>query len=117
MANEIDSLASYIKDSNDITQSVLVARVAENGLDVNTYAEPAATTADNFSDSCQANGERVTQDESVLLNHNPVLKLIAIGSLRRAFSVIMQDPDIETMRTGRTLIRQYRAYRRYATRY
>ena len=72
MANEIDSLASYITDSSAITQSVLAARVAENGLDVNTHAESAATTADNFSDGCQANGERVTQDESVLLNHNIV---------------------------------------------
>ena len=117
MANEIDSLASYIKDSNAITQSVLVAWVAENGLDVNTHAESAATTADNFSDSCQANGERVNQDESILLNHNPVLKLITIGSLRRAFTLIMQDPGIEAMRTGRTWIRQYRTYSRYATRY
>lgn len=117
MANEIDSPASYIKDSSAITQSVLAARVAGNGLDVNTQAEPAAITADNFSDSCQANGERVTQDESVLLNHNPVLKLIIIGSLRQAFTVIMQDPGIEAMRTGRTWIRQYTTYRRYATRY
>ena len=114
MANEIDSPASYIKDSSAITQSVLAARVAGNGLDVNAYAEPAAITADNFLDSCQANGERVTQDESVLLNDNPVLKLITIGSLRRAFTVIMQDPGIEAMRTGRTWIRQYTTYRRYA---
>ena len=117
MANEIDSLASYIKDSNAIIQSVLVAGVAGNGLDVNTHVEPAATTADNFPDSCQTNGERVTQDESVPLNYNPVLKLITIGSLRRVLTVIMQDPGIEAMRTGRTWIRQYRTYRRYATRY
>lgn len=68
MANEIDSLASYVKDSNAITQSVLVARIAKNGQDVNAHVEPTATTADNFSDSCQANGERVAQDESVISN-------------------------------------------------
>ena len=82
-----------------------------------THAELAATTANNFSDSCQANDERVTQDESVFLNHNPVLKLITIGSLRRAFILIMQDPGIEAMRAGKTWIRQYRTYRSYATRY
>ena len=110
MAAEIDSLASYIKDSNAIAQSALVAETAKDGQDVNAHAEPAVTTAGNFSDSCQANRERGPQDESVLWNHNPVLKLITVESLRRAFSVIMQDPDIEAMRTGST-------YRRCATRY
>ena len=102
MADEIDSLASYIKNSNAITQSALVAEVAKDGQDVNAHAELVVTTAGNFSDSCQANRERGPQDESVLLNHNPVLKLITIGSLRRGFPVIMQDPNTEAMRTGRT---------------
>ena len=94
MANEIDSLASYVKDSNAITQSVLVARIAKNGQDVNAHVEPTATTADNFSDTCQANGERVAQDESAISNRNPILKLIAIGFPRRAFTVTMRDPDV-----------------------
>ena len=67
MASEIDSLASYLTDSNAIAKSALVARVAKNGYDVNAHAEPAASTADSFSDSCQANGERIVSDESVIL--------------------------------------------------
>ena len=69
---------------------------------MNAHAESAVTTAGNFSDSCQANRERGPQDESVLLNHNSVLKLITVESLRRAFSVIMQDSDIGAMRTDST---------------
>ena len=56
MANEVDSLASYIMDFYAINQSALVARVAKNRQDVNAQAEPAVITADNFSNSCQ--GER-----------------------------------------------------------
>ena len=77
----------------------------------------AADGIDNFSDSCQANGEGVAQDRSVILNHNPDLKLIAIGSLRRTFSMTMRDPGIGAMRMGRTWSCQYRIYHRYATRY
>ncbi|KAL8882932.1 MAG: hypothetical protein Q9198_000142 [Flavoplaca austrocitrina] len=67
VANETDSLASYIKDnlksndSNAVAQPALVARVASDGRDVNAYAKPAVTTASNFSDSCQSNGECVAQ--------------------------------------------------------
>ena len=57
VAHETDSLALYVKDSNAVTQPALVARVARDGQGVNAYAEPAVTTADNFSDSCQANRE------------------------------------------------------------
>ena len=63
MAIEIDSLASYVKDFYAINQSALVARVAKNGQDVNAHAESAVITADNFSNSCQGNGEAVAQDE------------------------------------------------------
>ena len=62
MANEIDSLASYVKDSNAVAQPALAARVASNGQDNNAHAEPVVTTADNLSDSCQPNGEGVAQD-------------------------------------------------------
>ena len=78
VANEIDSLAAYIKDnlicdgSNAVAQSALVARVASDGQDVNSYAEPATPTANNFLDNCQPNGECVAEDESVILNHNPI---------------------------------------------
>ena len=106
MANEIDSLAFCLKDSSDTPQSVLVF-----GQDVNALAELAAATADSFSDSCQANGEGVAQDGSVILNHNPVLKLIVIGSLRQVFSMTMRDPCIGAMRMGRMWSRQYRTYR------
>ena len=72
VANEIDSLASCIKDnlvcdgSNAVAQSALVATVSSDGQDVNSYAEPATPTANNFLDSCQPNGECVAQDESVI---------------------------------------------------
>ena len=78
VANEIVSLASYMKDnlkyndSSAVAQPALVTRVASDGQDVNAYAEPAVTTANNFSDSCQPNGECITEDESVTLNHNPI---------------------------------------------
>ena len=70
MTNEIDSLASYLKDSNTATQSALVAEVCRAVQAVNAHAEPAATIADNLSDSCQANGERTVPDESVIFNHD-----------------------------------------------
>ena len=78
MANEIDSLAAYIKDnlicdgSNAVAQSALVAKVASDGQDGNSYAEPATPTANNFLDNCQPNGEHVAEDESVILKHNPI---------------------------------------------
>ena len=54
VANKIDSLASYIKDnrsydgSDAVAQPALVAMIANNGHDVDAYAEPAITTAHNF---------------------------------------------------------------------
>ena len=117
VANEIDSLASHLKDSNAINQSTLVSRVARNGQDENAYTKPTVATTNKSLDNYQPNGQRVAQDESVILNHNPVLKLIAIGSLRRIFTVKMRNPSIRAMRTGRTRSRRYRTYRRYATRY
>ncbi|CAF9940049.1 MAG: hypothetical protein HETSPECPRED_002145 [Heterodermia speciosa] len=74
VANEIDSLAAYIKDnlicdgSNAVAQSALVARVASDGQDVNSYAEPATPTANNFLDNCQPNGECVAEDEGSAAN-------------------------------------------------
>ena len=70
MANEIDSLASYIKDSGATTRSTLIARAARNGQDISAHAKPAAVIADNLSNSCQANAEGVTQDKSVIQHHN-----------------------------------------------
>lgn len=78
VANEIDSLASYIKNDlkhagfNALARSALVARVASDREDVNTYAELAIPPAKNFSDNCQPNGECVSHDESVILSHNPI---------------------------------------------
>ena len=78
VTNETISLASYIKDSlkyNDssaVAQTVLTARVANDGQDANSCAESAVTTANNISDSRQPNGECVAENESVILNHSPV---------------------------------------------
>lgn len=102
VADKIDSLTSYIKNSNAITQSALIAEIAKNGQNVNAHAKLVITTAKNFSNSCQANRERDSQNESILLNHNPVLKLITIKSLRRKFPVIMQNPNTKTIRIDKT---------------
>lgn len=78
VAQEIDSLASSIKDnvryngSIGVTQPVVVGRVASDGQDVSAYAEPAIPTANNLSDNCESNGECVAHDESVILNHNSI---------------------------------------------
>ena len=78
VANEIVTLASHMKDnliyndSSAVAQPALVARVTSDGQDVNANAEPAVITANNFSGSSQPNGECITEDESVTLNHNPV---------------------------------------------
>lgn len=78
VANEIESLASSIKDnvryngSNGVTQPVVVGRVASDGQGVNAYAEPAIPTTNKFSDNCQSDGECAAEDESAILNHNPI---------------------------------------------
>lgn len=57
MANEMESLASSIKDnvryngSDGVTQAVVVASLASDGQAVNAYAEPAVPTANNLSDN------------------------------------------------------------------
>ncbi|KAI4224383.1 MAG: hypothetical protein L6R40_008450 [Gallowayella cf. fulva] len=81
VANEIDSLASYIKDnlecngSNAVAHPALVAMAANDRQDVISYAEPAIPTANSLSDSCQPNNGCVAQDESVILNHHPVVEV------------------------------------------
>ena len=89
MTNEIDSLASHLKNFNAINQSTLIFRIARNGQNVNAYTKPVVITTDKSSNNCQLNGQRVAQDESVILNHNSLSKLIEIGSLRRVFTVTM----------------------------
>ena len=69
VANQIDSLASYIKDnlkyndSSAVAQTALVARVASDAQNENAYAEPAVPTANNFFDSCrpQPDGQHPTR--------------------------------------------------------
>lgn len=108
VANEIDFLAFYIKnnlicdDFNAVAQSALVITIFSDEQDVNSYAESAILTANNFLNSCQPNGECVAQNESVIWIIIHYLKLISIESLRRAFTMIMQNSDIETMRMSRS---------------
>ena len=76
MANEINSLASYIKDnfkyngSDAVAQQGLVARVADDGQDVNAHAEPVILNANNISNNCQRNDGCRAQRESAILNHS-----------------------------------------------
>ena len=77
VATEINSLASYIKDSSAATRSALIARTAKNSKNEsnkNANAEPAAFIADSFSSSGQANGKGVTQDKSVNHHHSLFIK-------------------------------------------
>ena len=114
--NEIDFLTSCLKNFNIIFQSALIFE-----QNVNAQAELVAITANNFSNSflnsCQANGENVAQNKSIILNHNSNLKLIAIKFLRRTFSMTMRDSNIEAMKMSRTWNCQYRIYHKYATKY
>lgn len=66
----LSPMASYLEEPNATTQSALVARVAKNVQNLDVHAEPAAATAENFSNSGQANGKGVAQDESVILHNN-----------------------------------------------
>lgn len=59
-----------VKDSNTAAHSALVAEVGRDVHDVNAHAEPAAITADNHSDSCQASREHAVLDELIIFNHN-----------------------------------------------
>ena len=51
VVDEIDSLASYVKDFNVIIRSALIAKIAKDEQDVDAHAELAAVIADNFSHS------------------------------------------------------------------
>ena len=55
MINEIDSLISYFKNFNVITQSLLISKVVKNEQDVNAHAKSIAIIANNFSNNCQTN--------------------------------------------------------------
>ena len=115
--NEIDFLIFHFKNFNVIIQSTLIFKIIKNEQNINVYTKSIVIITNKFLNNYQFNDQRVAQNELIVLNHNSILKLIAIKSLRRIFTMTMRNSNIKTMKTSKTRNRRYKIYRKYATKY